>query len=68
MKFTELELKGVYLISPKIFSDSRGQFHRSFCKDEFKENGLDDSFEQGILVPIRYNNGNNRYNWYNYYW
>lgn len=49
MKFTELNLKGVYLISPEIFSDSRGKFHRSFCKNEFKENGLDYSFEQGNI-------------------
>ena len=26
MKFKELNLKGVYLISPEIFSDSRGEF------------------------------------------
>ena len=49
MKFKELNLNGVYLISPTIFSDSRGKFHRSFCKNEFKENGLDYSFEQGNI-------------------
>ena len=49
MKFIELDLKGVYLISPDIFSDSRGKFHRSFCKNEFKENGIDNSFEQGNI-------------------
>ena len=49
MKFIELNLKGVYLITPDIFSDSRGEFHRSFCKNEFKENGLDNSFEQGNI-------------------
>ena len=49
MKFRELNLKGVFLISPNIFSDSRGKFHRSFCKGEFKEHGLDSSFEQGNI-------------------
>ncbi len=49
MKFTELNLKGVYLISPDIFSDFRGKFHRSFCKDEFREHGIDNSFEQGNI-------------------
>tara|TARA_A100001388_G_scaffold35866_1_gene22893 strand:- start:1727 stop:2269 length:543 start_codon:yes stop_codon:yes gene_type:complete len=47
MKFIELNLKGVYVITPDIFSDSRGKFHRSFCKNEFKENEIDNSFEQG---------------------
>ena len=37
------------MISPNIFSDSRGKFHRSFCKGEFKEHGLDSSFEQGNI-------------------
>tara|TARA_Y100000589_G_C27197023_1_gene647323 strand:+ start:4486 stop:5028 length:543 start_codon:yes stop_codon:yes gene_type:complete len=49
MQFTELNLKGVYLISPDIFSDSRGKFHRSFCKDEYRKNGIDNSFEQGNI-------------------
>ena len=49
MKFKELSLKGVYLISPEIFVDSRGKFNRSFCKEEFKNNGLDPSFEQGNI-------------------
>ena len=47
MKFIELNLEGVYVITPDIFSDSRGKFHRSFCKNEFKENEIDNSFEQG---------------------
>lgn len=49
MDFIELNLKGVYFISPDIFSDSRGKFHRSFCKNEFKENGIDNTFAQGNI-------------------
>lgn len=35
MTFTELPLKGAFTVEPKIFSDERGLFYRSFCKDEF---------------------------------
>lgn len=38
MKFTELEIKGVWLIEPKVFSDQRGYFMESFKKDLFEQN------------------------------
>lgn len=37
MKFTELEIKGVWLIEPKIFTDQRGYFMESFKKDLFEQ-------------------------------
>jgi len=44
MKVEETEIKGVYLIYPKVFTDDRGYFFESFNKDKFKEltgSGLD---------------------------
>ena len=37
MKFTELPLKGAYVVEPKPFEDQRGMFSRIFCEIEFKE-------------------------------
>lgn len=37
MKFTELEIKGVWLIEPKVFTDQRGYFMESFKKDLFEQ-------------------------------
>lgn len=39
MIFTELPLKGAFIIEPKIFADERGQFYRYFCKNEFSAIG-----------------------------
>jgi dTDP-4-dehydrorhamnose 3,5-epimerase len=41
MKFTEAEIKGVYIIEPEPREDERGYFLRAFCKDELKKNGID---------------------------
>ena len=41
MKFTELKLKGAYLIELEEFSDNRGTFARQFCKNEFAALGVD---------------------------
>jgi dTDP-4-dehydrorhamnose 3,5-epimerase len=41
MKFTELKLKGAYLIELEPYIDERGTFARQFCKRELKEQGLD---------------------------
>jgi dTDP-4-dehydrorhamnose 3,5-epimerase len=38
MEFKEVFIKGVFLIKPKIFGDSRGYFLESFNKKEFEEN------------------------------
>lgn len=37
MKFTELEIKGVWLIEPKVFTDKRGYFMESFKKELFEQ-------------------------------
>lgn len=46
MNFKELGIKGVFLLTPNIFKDSRGYFNRSYCKEEFKKNGLECNIEQ----------------------
>ena len=37
MKFTELDIKGVWVIEPKIFTDQRGYFMESFKKELFEQ-------------------------------
>lgn len=37
MRFTELEIKGVWLIEPKVHIDQRGYFMESFKKDLFEK-------------------------------
>ncbi len=37
MIFTELHIKGVWIIEPKIFTDQRGYFMESFRKDLFEQ-------------------------------
>lgn len=36
MNIIETEIQGVYIIEPKVFSDSRGYFFESFSKKEFE--------------------------------
>lgn len=40
MKFIPTSLKGAFIIELEPFSDSRGSFIRSFCKDELKAVGF----------------------------
>lgn len=46
MLFEKTALEGVYVITPKVFGDSRGYFFESFKEDEFKENIGDIHFIQ----------------------
>ena len=46
MTFTELNLKGVFIIDLKVFSDERGWFGRTYCKEEFKSVGLEQEWVQ----------------------
>ncbi|MFW6219030.1 MAG: dTDP-4-dehydrorhamnose 3,5-epimerase [Bacteroidota bacterium] len=46
MKFTELELKGAYLIEIQKIEDDRGFFGRSWCHNEFQEHGLNPNIKQ----------------------
>jgi dTDP-4-dehydrorhamnose 3,5-epimerase len=44
--FTETKIKGVYIIEPERLTDERGFFARSFCKEEFREHGLETDIVQ----------------------
>lgn len=46
MIFTELELKGAFLVEVKKLEDERGFFGRAWCANEFKQHGLNPSFVQ----------------------
>ena len=46
MTFTETKLKDVYIITPKVFKDTRGYFFESYNQKEFIENGLNYNFVQ----------------------
>jgi len=46
MKFTELPLKGAYLIELDKHVDERGYFARTFCVEEFGKHGLVTNFIQ----------------------
>lgn len=47
MNFTELSLKGAFLIKIEKTEDERGFFARSYCADEFEKQGLPKHFVQG---------------------
>jgi dTDP-4-dehydrorhamnose 3,5-epimerase len=49
MLFKETKLKGAFLIVPEKLRDERGFFARSFCKNEFKERGLDPEIVQSSI-------------------
>jgi dTDP-4-dehydrorhamnose 3,5-epimerase len=38
MKFEEIFIKGAFVLTPKVFGDSRGYFFETFRKQEFEEN------------------------------
>jgi len=46
MIFTELELKGAYLVTVKKIEDERGFFGRAWCKNEFLDHHLNSNFVQ----------------------
>ena len=46
MIFTELAIKGVFLIEPEQREDERGFFARTFCVEEFSAHGLDIAIAQ----------------------
>ncbi|HET7411931.1 MAG TPA: dTDP-4-dehydrorhamnose 3,5-epimerase, partial [Pararhizobium sp.] len=46
MRFTETDLKGLWLIEREPHSDSRGSFARTFCEREFAAHGLETRFVQ----------------------
>ena len=48
MKIIETKLKGVYVIEPDVFTDTRGVFVKPFSKDIFSENKLTSNFEENF--------------------
>ena len=46
MIFTKTELDGVYILTPRIFTDTRGYFFESYNQKEFEQNGLHYDFVQ----------------------
>ena len=41
MKIINTAIKGLKILEPRIFEDSRGKFIKTFTNDFFQENGLD---------------------------
>jgi len=63
MKFTELPIKGAFLIECEEKVDARGSFARQFCKKEFLNHGIDFDIKQcnisknykaGVLRGLHY--------------
>ncbi|MFN3405568.1 MAG: dTDP-4-dehydrorhamnose 3,5-epimerase [Cytophagaceae bacterium] len=46
MQFRESYIKGLFEITPRVFSDDRGFFFESYSAKAFKDNGLDLKFVQ----------------------
>lgn len=46
MEIIETELKGLYIVKPKVFEDARGHFFESFRSDRFVESGFELPFVQ----------------------
>lgn len=65
MIFTEQEIKGVWIIEPKVFPDERGYFMESFKKDLFEQHIGKVNFVQdneskstrGVLRGLHYQTG-----------
>lgn len=65
MEYKETEIKGVYVIEPRVFNDSRGYFFEAFKKDEFDEHIKGVAFVQdnesksgrGVLRGLHYQKG-----------
>lgn len=46
MIFTKTKLEGVYILTPRVFTDTRGYFFESYNQKEFEQNGLFYNFVQ----------------------
>lgn len=65
MIFTEQKIKGVWVIEPKVFADSRGYFMEAFKQNEFEEHVGKVDFVQdneskssfGVLRGLHYQKG-----------
>ncbi len=62
MKLINTPFEGMYIIQPRVFSDSRGYFFESYSTAKFKELGLDIDFvqdnesfsEYGVIRGLHY--------------
>jgi dTDP-4-dehydrorhamnose 3,5-epimerase len=63
MKFTEIKLKGAFIVEIEKLSDERGFFARSWCQKEFEAHGLNSNlvqanvsfnFKKGTLRGMHY--------------
>lgn len=65
MEYIETELKGVYVIEPKVFTDARGYFFEAWKKDDFEKHVGKVDFVQdneskssyGVLRGLHYQKG-----------
>lgn len=65
MVYKETEIKGVYIIEPKVFNDARGYFFETWKKEEFEQNIGKIGFVQeneskssyGVLRGLHYQKG-----------
>lgn len=46
MIFTKTKLEGVYVLTPRVFTDTRGYFFESYSQKELEQNGLHYDFVQ----------------------
>lgn len=53
MKFVKTDLEGVYIIEPKVFGDSRGEFVKTFHEQTFREEGLVCDFKESFYSTSR---------------
>ncbi|MBL7900596.1 MAG: dTDP-4-dehydrorhamnose 3,5-epimerase [Bacteroidia bacterium] len=64
MEIIESELKGLFVIKPRVFEDARGYFFESYNKESFAKNGLNLDFVQdnqslsqkGVLRGLHFQN------------
>lgn len=65
MEYIETEIKGVYIIEPRVFNDARGYFFEAWKKEEFNEkvgvvNFIQDNESKstkGVLRGLHYQKG-----------
>lgn len=65
MKFTEQNIKGVWIIEPRVFTDERGYFMESYRKDAFEEHigrvefiqDNESKSTRGVLRGLHYQTG-----------
>ena len=52
MEFKETEIKGVYVIEPRVFNDARGYFFEAWKREEFKQHIVKSWFDNNIIYPM----------------